>query len=157
MSPLGERREEKNDDPILTWSDSYFARKWGSQWDEVWRQLSPSRSWRKLKHLFWTCKHPFTVDTDAERMLRSLFYPRGNGYMFPIAQQSTYIRFTQEEPKEGWLLFLNVRVHLAQGVHKTQCYRKPSHKSIMVQCSSAHPTQSKTAIVPNMSRTAANV
>ncbi|XGW33962.1 hypothetical protein V3C99_018028 [Haemonchus contortus] len=71
--------------------------------------------------------------------------------------QSEHIRLTRERPSESWLTFLNVQVRLHSGMLSTKWYRKPSNKNIIVHCHSAHPFQTKRAVVRNMFRTAASV
>ncbi|VDM59956.1 unnamed protein product [Angiostrongylus costaricensis] len=46
--------------------------------------------------------------------------------------QSEYIKFTREKPKEKWLPFLNVQIHLSENGYITKWYRKPSSKNILV-------------------------
>uniref|UniRef100_A0A7I4Y1R4 Reverse transcriptase domain-containing protein n=1 Tax=Haemonchus contortus TaxID=6289 RepID=A0A7I4Y1R4_HAECO len=71
--------------------------------------------------------------------------------------QSAHIRLTRERPSESWLPFLYVQVKLHSGMLSTKWYRKPSNKNIIVHCHSAHPFQTKRAVVRNMFRTAASV
>ncbi|EYC22134.1 hypothetical protein Y032_0017g3171 [Ancylostoma ceylanicum] len=72
-------------------------------------------------------------------------------------QQSEHIKLTRETPKQDWLPFLNVQIRISGGNLRTKWYRKPSNKNIIVHCSSAHPAQTKRAIVGNMFRTAVRV
>ena len=74
-----------------------------------------------------------------------------------LNEQSEYIRFTREKPKENWLPFLNVQIKLSENGYVTKWYRKPSNKNIIVHCLSSHPSHTKRAIVKSMFRTATNV
>ncbi|EYC44211.1 hypothetical protein Y032_0468g2007 [Ancylostoma ceylanicum] len=74
-----------------------------------------------------------------------------------LNNQSEHIKFTREKPKNDWLPFLNVQVHIRGGSRVTKWYRKPNNKNIIVHCRSAHPQQMKRAVVKNMFRTAAEV
>ncbi|KAK6739453.1 hypothetical protein RB195_008128 [Necator americanus] len=74
-----------------------------------------------------------------------------------LNQQSPYIRFTREKPKENWLSFLNVEIQWSNGEWKTRWFRKPSSKNILVHCLSAHPWKTKKSVVKNMFRTAVRV
>ena len=74
-----------------------------------------------------------------------------------LNEQSEFIKFTREAPKEDWLPFLNVQVHLSRGVQSTKWYRKPSSMNILVHHSSAHPLRVKRSILKNMFHTAAEV
>ena len=74
-----------------------------------------------------------------------------------LNHQSEHIKLTREVPKDNWLAFLNVQVHLSKGVCRTMWYRKPSSKNIIVHFSSAHSSGTKKAIIKNMYRTAAAV
>ncbi|KAK6748468.1 hypothetical protein RB195_001221 [Necator americanus] len=74
-----------------------------------------------------------------------------------LNQQSPYIRFTREKPKENWLSFLNVEIQWSNGEWKTRWFRKPSSKNILVYCLSAHPWKTKKSVVKNMFRTAVRV
>ncbi|WKY04401.1 hypothetical protein Q1695_005417 [Nippostrongylus brasiliensis] len=61
---------------------------------------------------------------------------------------------TREKPTGLWLPYLNVQVSLTRGKFHTRWYRKPSSKNIIVHFRSAHPSQTKKAVVKNMFRTA---
>uniref|UniRef100_A0A0K0DGE5 Reverse transcriptase domain-containing protein n=1 Tax=Angiostrongylus cantonensis TaxID=6313 RepID=A0A0K0DGE5_ANGCA len=74
-----------------------------------------------------------------------------------LNEQSEYIRFTPEKPKETWLPFLNVQVNLSNSGYMTKWYRKPSNKNILVHFLSSHPSHTKRALVRNMFRTATSV
>ncbi|XGW09626.1 hypothetical protein V3C99_011701 [Haemonchus contortus] len=71
--------------------------------------------------------------------------------------QSERIKVTREKPHEEWLPFLNVQVRTARGDYSTKWYRKHSNKNILVHWNSAHPLQTKRAVVRSMFRTAAEV
>ncbi|KAK6726235.1 hypothetical protein RB195_004512 [Necator americanus] len=74
-----------------------------------------------------------------------------------LNKQSQYIKFTREKPKDNWLPFLNVQVHLCRGNWKTKWYRKPSCKNILIHYQSAHPWRTKKSVIENMFKTAATV
>ena len=78
-------------------------------------------------------------------------------YFQILNEQSEFIRLTREVPKEDWLPFLNVQVHLTRGVQSTKWYRKPSSMNILVHQSSAHPARVKRSIIRNMFQTATEV
>ncbi|VDM61995.1 unnamed protein product [Angiostrongylus costaricensis] len=71
--------------------------------------------------------------------------------------QSEYIKFTREKPKEKWLPFLNVQIHLSENGYITKWYQKPSGKNILVHYLSSHPSHTKRTLIRNMFRTATNV
>uniref|UniRef100_A0A0K0D9F9 Reverse transcriptase domain-containing protein n=1 Tax=Angiostrongylus cantonensis TaxID=6313 RepID=A0A0K0D9F9_ANGCA len=71
-----------------------------------------------------------------------------------LNEQSEYIKFTREKPKESWLPFLNVQVNLSSSGNMTKWYLKPSNKNILIHFLSSHPSHTKRAIVRNMFRTA---
>ena len=71
-----------------------------------------------------------------------------------LNQQSEYIRFTREKPKDGWLPFLNTQFKLTGCLVKVKWYRKDSSKNIILNARSAHPSAVKRAILRNMFRTA---
>ncbi|VDM58650.1 unnamed protein product [Angiostrongylus costaricensis] len=64
--------------------------------------------------------------------------------------QSEYIKFTREKPKEKWLPFLNVQIHLSENGYITKWYRKPSSKNILVHYLSSHPSYTERALIRNM-------
>ncbi|VDP00898.1 unnamed protein product [Heligmosomoides polygyrus] len=66
-----------------------------------------------------------------------------------LNRQPKHIKFTRERPTENWLAFLNVQVHLSDGICRTRWYRKPTNRNIIVHCTSAHPTSMKKAVVQN--------
>ncbi|VDP11650.1 unnamed protein product [Heligmosomoides polygyrus] len=37
-----------------------------------------------------------------------------------LNRQSQHIKFTRERPMENWLAFLNVQVHLSDGIYRTR-------------------------------------
>ena len=74
-----------------------------------------------------------------------------------LNQQSQYISLTREEPRDGWLPFLNTQLMLADGTVRVRWYRKESNKNIILHAKSAHPTAMKRAVVRNMFKTAAEV
>uniref|UniRef100_A0A0K0D9Z5 Reverse transcriptase domain-containing protein n=1 Tax=Angiostrongylus cantonensis TaxID=6313 RepID=A0A0K0D9Z5_ANGCA len=45
-----------------------------------------------------------------------------------LNEQTEYIKFTREKPKENWLPFLNVQINLSENGYITNWYRKPSSK-----------------------------
>ena len=56
-----------------------------------------------------------------------------------LNQQSQYIKFTREKPRDGWLPYLNAQVKLSDGIVRVKWYRKESSKNILVNVKSAHP------------------
>ncbi|WKY02527.1 hypothetical protein Q1695_016084 [Nippostrongylus brasiliensis] len=74
-----------------------------------------------------------------------------------LNNQAESIKLTREKPTGRWLPYLNVEVGLTGGKFHTRWYRKPSSKNIIVHFRSAHPSQTKRAVVKNMFRTAAMV
>ncbi|VDL82307.1 unnamed protein product [Nippostrongylus brasiliensis] len=74
-----------------------------------------------------------------------------------LNNQAENIKLTREKPTGRWLPYLNVQVSLARGKFHTRWYRKPSSKNIIVHFRSAHPSQTKKAVVKNMFRTATMV
>ena len=74
-----------------------------------------------------------------------------------LNQQSQYISFTREKPRDGWLPFLNTQLMVANDMVRIKWYRKESCKNIILHARSAHPSAVKHAIVRNMFKTAANV
>ncbi|EYC04498.1 hypothetical protein Y032_0087g2047 [Ancylostoma ceylanicum] len=74
-----------------------------------------------------------------------------------LNQQSEYIKLTREKPRENWLPFLNVEIHLHGGTYRTKWFRKPSSRNIIVHYKSSHPAHTKTAVVRNMFHTAKSV
>ena len=74
-----------------------------------------------------------------------------------LNEQSEYIKFTREKPKENWLPFLNVQINLSENGYITKWYRKPSSKNILVHYLSSHPSNTKRALAIKMFRTATNV
>ncbi|EYC27367.1 hypothetical protein Y032_0009g677 [Ancylostoma ceylanicum] len=74
-----------------------------------------------------------------------------------LNQQSQYIKFTRETPKNGWLPYLNTKVKLSNGIFQMKWYRKESSKNILINAKSAHPFAIKRAVVRNMFKTASMV
>ncbi|EYC43648.1 hypothetical protein Y032_0485g2323 [Ancylostoma ceylanicum] len=71
--------------------------------------------------------------------------------------QSEHIRLSRERPTGEWLPFLNVQIEISSGTHQTKWYRKASNKNILVHIRSAHPRETKKAVIKNMFRTASQV
>ena len=74
-----------------------------------------------------------------------------------LNQQSQYIRFTREEPHDGWLPYLNTQLMLTNGMVHVKWYRKKSSRNIILHAYSAHPAVVKRAVVRNMFRTATTI
>ncbi|EYC11702.1 hypothetical protein Y032_0050g2055 [Ancylostoma ceylanicum] len=74
-----------------------------------------------------------------------------------LNQQSQYIKFTRETPKNGWLPYLNTKVKLSNGIFQMKWYRKESSKNILINAKSAHPFAIKRAVIRNMFKTASMV
>ena len=74
-----------------------------------------------------------------------------------LNEQSQYITFTRERPRNGWLPYLNTQLMHSHGILHVKWYRKESSKNIILHACSAHPAAVKRAIIRNMYRTAASV
>ena len=74
-----------------------------------------------------------------------------------LNEQSQYITFTRERPRNGWLPYLNTQLMHSHGTLHVKWYRKESSKNIILHASSAHPAAVKRAIIRNMYKTAASV
>ena len=73
-----------------------------------------------------------------------------------LNQQSQYMKFTRQQPKDGWLPYLNVQFKLFNGLASVKWYRKKSSKNILVNARSAHPISVR-AVIHNMLKTATKV
>ncbi|KAK6761196.1 hypothetical protein RB195_022308 [Necator americanus] len=71
-----------------------------------------------------------------------------------LNERSQYIKLTREQPKDGWLPYLNAQIKLHNGIASVKWYRKESSKTIMINAKSAHPNGMKKAIIRNMVKTA---
>ncbi|KAJ1354296.1 hypothetical protein KIN20_038397 [Parelaphostrongylus tenuis] len=60
-----------------------------------------------------------------------------------LNEQSEYIKFTRDLPKDDWLQFLNVQINLTESGYITKWYRKPSNKNVLVHYLSSHPSHTK--------------
>ena len=74
-----------------------------------------------------------------------------------LNEQSEYIKLTREEPRNGWLSFLNTQIKLSEGTVHVKWYRKESSKNILIHANSAHPAAVKRAVIRNMIKTAVDV
>ncbi|KAK6761030.1 hypothetical protein RB195_022192 [Necator americanus] len=71
-----------------------------------------------------------------------------------LNERSQYIKLTQEQPKDGWLPYLNAQIKLHNDIASVKWYRKESSKNILINAKSAHPNIMKKAIIRNMVKTA---
>ena len=74
-----------------------------------------------------------------------------------LNEQSQYIKFTREKPRNGWLPYLNTQLMLSDGNVCVKWYRKEHSKNIILHAKSGHPVAVKRAVVRNMFKTAAEV
>ncbi|KAK6750170.1 hypothetical protein RB195_002267 [Necator americanus] len=70
-----------------------------------------------------------------------------------LNERSQYIKLTREQPKDGWLPYLNAQIKLRNGIASVKWYRKESSKNILINAKSAHPNGIKKAIILNMVKT----
>ncbi|KAK6754602.1 hypothetical protein RB195_013540 [Necator americanus] len=71
-----------------------------------------------------------------------------------LNERSQYIKLTREQPKDGWLPYLNAQIKLHNGIASVKWYRKGSSKNILINAKSAHPNGMKKAVIRNMVKTA---
>ncbi|KAK6764092.1 hypothetical protein RB195_024426 [Necator americanus] len=71
-----------------------------------------------------------------------------------LNERSQYIKLTREQPKGGWLPYLNAQIKLNNGIASVKWYRKESWKNTLINAKSAHPNGMKKAIIRNMTKTA---
>ncbi|KAK6743041.1 hypothetical protein RB195_010356 [Necator americanus] len=74
-----------------------------------------------------------------------------------LNERSQYIKLTREQPKDGWLPYLNAQIKLHNGIASVKWYRKGSSKNILINAKSAHPNGMKKAVIRNMVKTATAV
>ena len=74
-----------------------------------------------------------------------------------LNEQSEYIRFTREQPSEGWLPYLNAQFRISGCTTFVKWYRKSSSKNILINARSAHPSAVKRSVLHNMFRTAEQI
>ncbi|VDM61187.1 unnamed protein product [Angiostrongylus costaricensis] len=78
--------------------------------------LRPLLYWRYIDDCFVICSAQEEMDKCFEL----------------LNEQSEYMKFTREKPKENWLPFLNFQINLSENSYNTKWYRKPSSKNIVV-------------------------
>ncbi|KAK6760185.1 hypothetical protein RB195_021614 [Necator americanus] len=71
-----------------------------------------------------------------------------------LNERSQYIKLTREQPRDGWLRYLNAQIKLNNGIASVKWYRKESSKNIPINAKSAHPNGTKKAIIRNILKTA---
>ncbi|KAK6758222.1 hypothetical protein RB195_015816 [Necator americanus] len=54
-----------------------------------------------------------------------------------LNERSQYIKLTREQPKDGWLPYLNAQIKLHNGIASVKWYRKESSKNILINAKSA--------------------